>query len=73
MITELRARASEPGTQRSFHGWATVFWTVMAPVAMFTSLKHSIMFLVGISVYTAVMGHWSSWQTARVEVKITES
>lgn len=32
-------------------------------------LQRSIAFLVFVSIYANVMGHWSSWQAARVEVR----
>ena len=52
---------------RSIHGWLTIIWLVAAlPICIF--LKDSLPFLVFISVYAVVTGHWSSWQAARVEV-----
>jgi hypothetical protein len=53
---------------RILHGWLTVAWFVAAfPIMYFWS--ENIKFLVFISVYAVVTGHWSSWQAARVEEK----
>jgi len=61
----------QPHTLRSFHKWATVVWFVAAlPICVF--LSSSIPFLVFISVYAVVSGHWSSWQAAKVEVRQEE-
>lgn len=50
------------------HGCLTVLWFLAAvPICVF--LSTSVPFLVFISVYAVVTGHWSSWQAARVEVK----
>lgn len=57
-----------PGFLKAFHGWATVAWIVMVPIVAMSDLKASITFLVAVSVYAIVLGHWSSWQAARVEV-----
>lgn len=61
-----------PAFLRAVHGWATLFWVVMAPVSMLTGLRTSITYLVGLSVYAVVTGHWSSWQASRVEVRQDE-
>lgn len=61
-----------PEFLRGFHKWATFFWVGMAPVSALTGLKTSISYLVFLSVYAIITGHWSSWQAARVEVKQDE-
>jgi len=35
--------------------------------------KYSIPFLVFVSIYANVAGHWSSWQAVKVEVKQEEA
>jgi hypothetical protein len=56
----------DPRTMRILHGWLTVIWFVLAfPIMYFWS--ENIKFLVFVSVYAVVTGHWSSWQAARVE------
>lgn len=58
----------DPKMMVRIHLWLTVFWFVAAfPICIF--LSKSIEFLVFVSVYAVVTGHWASWQAARVEVK----
>jgi hypothetical protein len=58
----------DPKVMRHLHGWLTVIWFVAAfPVMVFWS--ENIKFLVFVSVYAVVTGHWASWQAARVEEK----
>ena len=61
----------DPRTMRRLHGWLTVIWFAAAfPIMIFWS--ESVQFLVFVSVYAVVTGHWSSWQAARVEEKQDE-
>jgi type VI protein secretion system component VasK len=60
-----------PSFLRRFHGTATVIWLFLA-IPSVLWWKTSIPYLVFLSVYAAVMGHWSSWQSARVEVRQDE-
>lgn len=34
---------------------------------MLTPIRYSVPFLVGVSVYANVAGHWAAWQAARSE------
>lgn len=62
----------DPTTMRLLHGWLTVIWFVAAiPICIY--LYDSVPFLVFVSVYAVVTGHWSSWQAARVEEKQDEA
>lgn len=61
-----------PAFLRAFHGWATLAWIILAPISMLTGLRSSVPYLVGLSVYAVVTGHWSSWQASRVETKQDE-
>lgn len=61
-----------PTTMRALHGWATFVWLgVAVPGVLWW--KNSIPFLVFVSIYANVTGHWSSWQASRVEVKQEEA
>jgi type VI protein secretion system component VasK len=61
----------EPWAMVKLHLWLTIFWFIVAfPICIF--LAESIPFLVFISVYAVVTGHWASWQAARVERKQEE-
>jgi hypothetical protein len=58
----------DPAYMRKLHGYLTVLWFVAAfPIMFYWS--ENIKFLVFVSVYAVVTGHWSSWQAARVEEK----
>ena len=58
----------DPVIMRRVNGWLTLLWLAAAlPICLW--LSESVPFLVFISVYAVVTGHWSAWQAARVEVK----
>lgn len=52
---------------RRVNGWLAVAWLAAAPPICWF-LASSVPFLVFVSVYAVVTGHWSAWQAARVEV-----
>lgn len=58
-------------SMRRAHGWLTVIWLAAAPFIVFF-LADSIPFLVFVSVYAVVTGHWASWQASMVEVNQDE-
>ena len=60
-----------PAFLRAFHGWMTLTWVLMV-VPSILWWRNSVAYLVMLSVYAVVMGHWSSWQAARVEVRQEE-
>lgn len=51
----------------------TVLWGIMIPVSLVTDLKTSLMWIVLMSVWANFVGHFSSWQATRVEVKQDEA
>lgn len=61
-----------PRFLRAFHGWATVIWAILIPVSVMTDLKNSVPWVVAMSVWANFVGHFSSWQATRVEVKQDE-
>jgi hypothetical protein len=69
MVKSLNAAIQgDPRFMRILHGWLTIIWFFAAfPIMYFWS--NNITFLVFVSVYAVVTGHWSSWQAARVEEK----
>jgi hypothetical protein len=58
-----------PAFLRGFHGWMTLGWGLLIPITVFSSLKSSIVWIALMSVWANFVGHFSSWQAARVEVK----
>ena len=61
----------DPVFMRRVNGWLAVLWLVAAaPICVWWS--SSVPFLVFVSVYAVVTGHWAAWQAARVEVRQEE-
>lgn len=60
-----------PVMMRRINGWLAVLW-LLAAVPICIWLSSSVPFLVFVSVYAVVTGHWSAWVAARVEVKQDE-
>lgn len=58
-----------PRILRGFHGWLTLIWGMAIPITVVTNLKTSITWIALMSVWANFVGHFSSWQAARVEVK----
>lgn len=60
-----------PEFLRAFHLYATITWFVVSlPLALLFGT--SVLFVTWLSLYAIVVGHWSSWQAARVETKQQE-
>jgi hypothetical protein len=59
---------SDPTKATTLHMWATIGWLVASiPICLF--LAESIPFLVFISVYAVVTGHWAAWQAGKTEIR----
>ena len=62
----LLKKLHDPRTMKIVHGWLAIFWLVAAfPIMLFWS--ENVPFLVFISVYAVVTGHWASYQAAAGE------
>lgn len=66
-MSKFVALFGRPEFLRAFHGWMTLAWLVIGIPAGYL-LRSSVPFVVILSVYAIVTGHWSSWQASRVEV-----
>ena len=53
---------------RRANGYLTLVWLVMIPVSILTGLRNSVPYLVGLSVYALMVGHFSTWVAGRAEV-----
>jgi len=53
------------------HGTLALVWFVIAVPAVLL-WRHSVPFLVYVSVYANFVGHWSSYQAAKAEGRIEE-
>jgi len=75
-MTKIRKKILEllhtPKFLAKFHGWMTLLWMVLIiPSLLFWS--ESVMWIVLMSVWANLAGHWSSWQAARAEVRVDEN
>jgi hypothetical protein len=61
---------NDPHFMQRFHGWVTILWLLAIPLSVYW--RESVIWIVFLSHYAIVTGHWSSWQAARVEVKQEE-
>jgi hypothetical protein len=59
-----------PRVAKKIHGWLALLWFIAAFPAMLTGLKNSVPFLVFISVYAIVAGHFAGWDAAGGEVEL---
>lgn len=62
----------KPRFLRGFHGWATLAWAILI-VPTVTAWHSSITWVALMSVWANFVGHFSSWQAARTEVKQDEA
>jgi hypothetical protein len=69
MIRSLWASVqNDPTMMKKINGWLAVIWFIAAfPICIW--LSESVPFLVFVSVYAVVTGHWSTYAAARVEVR----
>jgi hypothetical protein len=51
----------------------TVAWGLAIPLTVFSDLKTSLTWIALMSVWANFVGHFSSWQATRIEVKQDES
>ena len=56
-----------PEIHAKFHLFLTVFWIIMI-IPTVVWFKSSIEYLVGISVYAVITGHFSSYEATRAEI-----
>ena len=52
-----------------FHGYATLVW-VLLMIPSLLLWKESLLWVIIMSVWANVAGHWSSWQAARSERRL---
>lgn len=60
-----------PDQMRRVHFWLTVGWLAIAPPAVIW-WRNSVPFLVAVSVYANVAGHWAAHQAALAECRIEQ-
>jgi hypothetical protein len=62
----------EPVNWARFHLWATVVWALLLVPTLLWWLD-SLIWVVIMSWYAIVVGHWGAYQAARVELKEKDS
>lgn len=62
----------DPVFMRRLNGWLTLFWIAMIPVSYVAGWLHSVTYVSALSLWALVAGHWSTWQSGRVEVAQNE-
>jgi len=69
MIRSLWASVQgDPVFMKRVNGWLTIFWLILIPIAWSTGWVDSSAFISYLSMIALVLGSWSAWQAARVEV-----
>jgi len=63
----------DPVFMRRVNGWLTVFWIILVPIAHWTKWVENSTFISDLSMIALILGSWSAWQAARVEVKQDEA
>jgi hypothetical protein len=64
----LLARWGKPEALRRLHGVLTLFWVALWVAAFVFGWLSSVTFVSHLSAVALILGSWSSWQAARVEV-----
>lgn len=59
----------DPVFMQRVNGWLTIFWILLIPVAFGLGWVKDTTFVSALSLIALVLGSWSAWQAARVEVK----
>jgi hypothetical protein len=68
VIGNLLSYWGKPEVLRRTHGFLTVFWVGLWIAAWLFGWLDSVTFVSHLSAVALILGSWSSWQAARVEV-----
>ena len=69
MLNRFLEMLKEAKFWKRFHAAAAVFFAIQIPIALLTSWKDSVPYLVFLSLWALVGAHWGAWQAAHVEEK----
>lgn len=61
-----------PKFMQKVNGYLTVFWLVLIPVSFWFGWVDETRYVSALSLVALVLGSWSAWQAARVEVRQEE-
>lgn len=62
----IRARLHDPAFTTAFHKWATLAWILLL-IPSLIWWRESIAWVVTMSVWANIAGHWSAYQASRAE------
>lgn len=69
---KIRSMLHDPTFSTNLHKYSTIVWILLIiPGLLFW--KESLVFIVLMSLWANVVGHWSSYQASRAEKKIDKS
>jgi hypothetical protein len=68
----------DAGFAREFHKWAAIVWFIISiPICIISVFpqveKYLLPFLVFVSVYAIVVGHWSSFQASEADLEVKKA
>jgi hypothetical protein len=67
----IRQKLHDPAFTTSFHKWATLIWLLLL-IPSLLWWRESIVWVVLMSVWANIAGHWSAYQASRAEQTSTE-
>ena len=62
----IRAKLHDPAFTTSFHKWATLAWILLL-IPSLIWWRESLAWIVTMSVWANIAGHWSAYQASRAE------
>lgn len=72
LFKTVRDRLHDPKFTTQFHKWATLVWVLLLFPSIFL-WSEAILWVVLMSVWANIAGHWSAYQASRSEEKQDES
>lgn len=68
LFSAVHEKLNDPEFTTSFHKYATIAWVILMVPSIFW-WSESVRWIVLMSAWANVAGHWSSYQASRVEKK----
>lgn len=72
LFTKVRNLLHDPVFTTEFHKWATIVWIVLL-IPSVLWWNQAIIWVVLMSVWANIAGHWSAYQASRAELKQDEA
>lgn len=68
LFSKIRNLLEDPKFTTEFHKWATIVWIILL-VPSVLWWNQAILWVVLMSVWANIAGHWSAYQASRAELK----